>query len=117
MSKAYECCALGAFFPHALLPPAPPPRFYLCVSRRRIRKSRPTVREDVLPRIKCIVVDEVDRLVDVLSKHAPTKEAEKRKRHARPIAALLERVLAANGEAQVRMMDTSVLSLTICLCR
>ncbi|CAN0386560.1 unnamed protein product, partial [Ectocarpus sp. 12 AP-2014] len=57
--------------------------------------------EDVLPRIKCIVVDEVDRLVDVLSKHAPAKEAEKRKRHARPIAALLERVLAANGEAQV----------------
>ncbi|CAM9911981.1 unnamed protein product, partial [Ectocarpus sp. 13 AM-2016] len=71
------------------------------VLERRIRKSRPTVREDVLPRIKCIVVDEVDRLVDVLSKHAPAKEAEKRKRHARPIAALLERVLAANGEAQV----------------
>ncbi|CAM9579221.1 unnamed protein product [Ectocarpus sp. 4 AP-2014] len=71
------------------------------VLERRVRKSRPTVREDVLPRIKCIVVDEVDRLVDVLSKHAPTKEAEKRKRHARPIAALLERVLAANGEAQV----------------
>ncbi|CBN74466.1 DEAD box helicase [Ectocarpus siliculosus] len=72
------------------------------VLERRIRKSRPTVREDVLPRIKCIVVDEVDRLVDVLSKHAPAKEAEKRKRHARPIAALLERVLAANGEAQCR---------------
>ncbi|CAM9438459.1 unnamed protein product [Ectocarpus fasciculatus] len=71
------------------------------VLERRIRKSRPTVREDVLPRIKCIVVDEVDRLVDVLSKHAPAREAEKRKRHARPIAALLERVLAANGEAQV----------------
>ncbi|CAN0472724.1 unnamed protein product, partial [Ectocarpus sp. 8 AP-2014] len=28
------------------------------VLERRIRKSRPTVREDVLPRIKCIVVDE-----------------------------------------------------------
>lgn len=51
--------------------------------------------------MKCIVVDEVDRLVDVLSKHAPAREAEKRKRHARPIAALLERVLSANGEAQV----------------
>lgn len=56
----------------------------------------------MLPRIKCIVVDEVDRLVDVLSKHAPTREAEKRKRHARPVAALLERVLTANGEAQVK---------------
>lgn len=51
--------------------------------------------------MKCIVVDEVDRLVDVVSKHAPTREAEKRKRHARPIAALLERVLSANSEAQV----------------
>ncbi|CAM9125746.1 unnamed protein product [Scytosiphon promiscuus] len=71
------------------------------VLERLIRKSRPSVRDDVLPRIKCIVVDEVDRLVDVLSKHAPTREAEKRKRHARPIAALLERVLSANGEAQV----------------
>lgn len=55
----------------------------------------------MLPRVKCIVVDEVDRLVDVVSKHAPTREAEKRKRHVRPIAALLERVLSANGEAQV----------------
>lgn len=67
----------------------------------------------MLPRIKCIVVDEVDRLVDVLSKHAPAREAEKRRRHARPIAALLERVLAANGEAQVRMAKMPVLSLTL----
>eukprot|EP00903_Cladosiphon_okamuranus_P010951 g10343.t1 len=71
------------------------------VLERLIRKSRPAIRNDVLTRVKCIVVDEVDRLVDVLSKHAPAREAEKRKRHARPIAALLERVLSANGDAQV----------------
>lgn len=70
---------------------------------RLIRKSRPTVRADVLPRVKCIVVDEVDRLVDVLSKHAPPKEVEKRKRHARPIAALLERVLQSSPDVQVKM--------------
>lgn len=53
--------------------------------------------------MKCIVVDEVDRLVDVLSKHAPPKEVEKRKRHARPIAALLERVLQSSPDVQVEM--------------
>ena len=68
---------------------------------RLVRKSRPAVRAEVLPRVKCIVVDEVDRLVDVLSKHAPPKEVEKRKRHARPIAALLERVLQSSPDAQV----------------
>ncbi|CAM9373180.1 unnamed protein product [Laminaria digitata] len=71
------------------------------VLERLIRKSRPTVRAEVLPRVKCIVVDEVDRLVDVLSKHAPPKEVEKRKRHARPIAALLERVLQSSPDVQV----------------
>lgn len=70
---------------------------------RLIRKSRPTVRAEVLPRVKCIVVDEVDRLVDVLSKHAPPKEVEKRKRHARPIAALLERALQSSPDVQVKM--------------
>lgn len=50
-----------------------------------------------------MVVDEVDRLVDVLSKHAPPKEVEKRKRHARPIAALLERVLQSSPDVQVKM--------------
>lgn len=70
-------------------------------AHRVIRKSHPAIRAAVLPRIKAIVVDEVDRLVDVLSKHAPPKEVEKRKRHARPIAALLERVIHAKPDVQV----------------
>lgn len=74
---------------------------------RLIRKSRPTVRAEVLPQVKCIVVDEVDRLVDVLSKHAPPKEVEKRKRHARPIAALLERVLQSSPGVQVKIRRVS----------
>lgn len=71
--------------------------------RRAIRKSLPAVRTPILQGIKCIVVDEVDRLVDVLSKHAPSREVEKRKRHARPIAALLEKVLQAQPDVQVVM--------------
>lgn len=70
---------------------------------RIIRKSRPTVREIVLSRIKCIVVDEVDRLVDVLPKHAPPREVEKRQKHARPIAALLQRVLQTKPDVQVSL--------------
>ena len=82
--------------------PLPSPFAVYMLFYRLIRKSRPTVRADVLPRVKCIVVDEVDRLVDVLSKHAPPKEVEKRKRHARPIAALLERVLQSSPDVQVK---------------
>lgn len=74
---------------------------------RLIRKSRPAVREAILSRVKCIVVDEVDRLVDVVSKHAPPREVERRKRHARPIAALLERVLKATPDVQVRAYAAS----------
>ena len=56
----------------------------------------------MLSRVESIVVDEVDRLVDVLPKNAPPKEAEKRKRHARPIAALLERVIQTKPDVQVK---------------
>lgn len=55
----------------------------------------------MLSRVECIVVDEVDRLVDVLPRHAPPREAEKRKKHTRPIAALLERVLQSKPGVQV----------------
>lgn len=72
---------------------------------RVIRKSRPTVRDDVLSRVECIVVDEVDRLVDVLPKHTPTREVEKRKRHARPIAALLTRVIETKPDVQVKPLS------------
>lgn len=47
-------------------------------------------------------MDEVDRLVDVLSKHAPPQEVEKRKRHARPIVALLERIIETKPDVQVK---------------
>lgn len=72
---------------------------------RIIRKSRPTVRNDVLSRIECIVVDEVDRLVDVLPKHTPPREVEKRKKHARPIAALLGKVVEAKPDVQVKPLS------------
>lgn len=76
-------------------------------ARRIIRKSRPAAREAVLSRIKCIVVDEVDRLVDVLSKNASPREVEKRKRHARPIVALMERVIQAQPDVQVTTLGRS----------
>lgn len=74
---------------------------FVNVTHRSIRKSHPSVRAEVMSRVKCLVVDEVDRLVDVVSKHAPPKEVEKRKRHARPIAALLEKILRAKPDVQV----------------
>ena len=66
----------------------------------------------MLSRVECLVVDEVDRLVDVLSKHAPPQEVEKRKRHARPIVALLERIIETKPDVQVKGGSNAVQSRT-----
>ncbi|CAM9232557.1 unnamed protein product [Choristocarpus tenellus] len=71
------------------------------ILERSIRKSRPRVREYVLNSVECLVVDEVDRLVDTLPKHAPPREVEKRKKHARPITALLLKIMDAKPSVQV----------------
>lgn len=72
---------------------------------RVIRKSRPSVRDDVLSRVECIVVDEVDRLIDALPRHASPRDVDRRKRHARPISALLKRVIEAKPGVQVSVDD------------
>ncbi|CAM9619416.1 unnamed protein product [Discosporangium mesarthrocarpum] len=68
---------------------------------RSIRKAHPKIRQTVLDSVECIVVDEVDRLVDTLPKYTSPKEVEKRKKHARPITALLERLVAHKPDFQV----------------
>lgn len=77
----------------------------LFVSRacnRVVRVLPPDARDSVLRGVESIVIDEVDRLVDVVPKHAPSQEVRKRQKHARPIASLLEMVLVSAPNVQVR---------------
>jgi hypothetical protein len=41
---------------------------------RSIKKTKPSIREKILQNVSCVVCDEIDRLVDTLSKYATRRE-------------------------------------------
>ncbi|CAM9196201.1 unnamed protein product [Chrysoparadoxa australica] len=73
-----------------------------------VKRTKPWLREEVLQRVQCIVADEVDRLVDNLSKYATHHEKEARGKHPRPITKILTGISMANPDVQVVACSATV---------
>lgn len=73
-----------------------------------VKKVKPWLRKDVHGNASAIVCDEVDRLVDTLSKYSTAREVQQRERHPRPIMALLEMMKKNNPNLQVIACSATV---------
>ncbi|KAG5189981.1 P-loop containing nucleoside triphosphate hydrolase protein [Tribonema minus] len=78
------------------------------VLAQAVKKTRPSERVELLANLSAVVCDEVDRLVDTLSKYATKREADQRKRHPRPIMPLLTALKTRHPELQVIASSATV---------